>query len=82
MEVSRLWQTIRTRADLPEGLTTHSLRHSIATSGALVGLSATEIQMLLRHRQLSTTSRYIKAAELAKARPAEKVIERLLGRGE
>src|SRR5262249_22439099 len=35
LEVSRLWHRIRKRAELPAGLTTHGLRHSIATRAAL-----------------------------------------------
>jgi integrase len=79
LEVSRLWHRIRERAQLPAELTTHSLRHSIATRAALIGMSAPEIQTLLRHRQASTTQRYIKAAEMARARPADRVAIDVLG---
>jgi hypothetical protein len=40
---------------------------------------APEIQTLLRHRQVSTTQRYIKAAEMARTRPADRVALDVLG---
>jgi integrase len=79
LEVTRLWRRISERAQLPAGLTTHGLRHSIATRAALIGMSAPEIQILLRHRQPSTTTRYIKAAEMALSRPADRVALDVLG---
>ena len=73
LETSRLWTRIRDRAGLRGDLTGHGLRHSAGTIAALNGATMPEIQALLRHRQSSTTTRYIKFAEMARMRPADKL---------
>lgn len=73
METTRLWSRIRTRAELRADLTLHCLRHSVGTFAALQGLGLVEIKAILRHRQTSTTERYIKAAQMAQVRHIDSV---------
>jgi integrase len=68
VEVNRDWVRVRAAAGLPEDLTLHGLRHSIGTVSVLAGLSAPEVQKLLRHRNISTTAKYIHLAEAVQNR--------------
>ena len=79
LETTRLWNGIRDRAGLRGDLTGHGLRHSAGTIAALNGASMPEIQALLRHRQSGTTARYIKFAEMARMRPADRLAKNILG---
>jgi integrase len=63
MSVNRDWNRIRDAAKLPADLTLHGLRHSVGTAAVTAGLSLPEVQRLLRHRNVSVTSRYIHLAE-------------------
>ncbi|MFV8816664.1 tyrosine-type recombinase/integrase [Haliea sp. E17] len=69
---SKLWKEIRKESGLPEGLSNHSLRHSLGTMMAMQGAQAAEIMATLGHSQLSTAQRYIHASRDAKAALAEK----------
>lgn len=69
---SRLWEKIRKEADLPDGITNHSLRHSLGSLMAMQGAQAAEIMATLGHSQLSTAQRYIHFAQDARAALAEK----------
>jgi integrase len=57
------WNRIRDAAGLPVDLTLHGLRHSVGTAAVIASLSLPEVQRLLRHRNVSVTSRYILLAE-------------------
>lgn len=57
------WVAVRREAQLPADLMLHGLRHSIGTHAAAAGMSALEVQRLLRHRNVSTSTRYIHLAE-------------------
>jgi integrase len=70
--LAKPWRTIRIEADLPKGIGLHGLRHSLATSLAFDGAQAAEIMTSLGHRQMSTTTRYIHAADKARAKLAER----------
>jgi integrase len=65
LSVNRDWIAVREAAGLPADLTLHGLRHSVGTVGATSGMSMPELQALLRHKQPSTTSRYIHMAQMA-----------------
>jgi integrase len=65
---------------LPADLTLHGLRRSIGTAAVLAGLSAPEVQALLRHRNVSTSSRYIHLADRHRARLQDRVVATLLPR--
>ena len=69
---SKMWAEIRKEAKLPDGITNHSLRHSLGTIMAVQGAEAAQIMAALGHSQLSTTQRYIHIARDARAELAEK----------
>ncbi len=71
------WRRIRKVAGLPADLTLHGLRHSVGTAAIVAGLSLPETQKLLRHRNPSTTSRYIHLAEQHQARLQERAMAHL-----
>jgi integrase len=48
------WVLVRTEAELPDDLTLHGLRHSVASHMAMNGAQVAEIMTTLGHRQLST----------------------------
>ena len=78
VEVNREWVRVRAAAGLPQDLTLHGLRHSIGTVSVLAGLSAPEVQKLLRHRNLSTTARYVHLAEAVESRLQDRATAHLL----
>ena len=78
IEINRDWLRVRAAAGLPEALTLHGLRHSIGTNGVLSGLSAPEVQKLLRHRNISTTARYVHLAEATQNRLQDRATAHLL----
>ena len=61
--INRNWNRVRDAAELPADLTLHGLRHSVGTAAVITGRSLPEVQRLLRHRNVSVTSRYIHLAE-------------------
>jgi integrase len=67
LSVNRDWRLVRTRAKLPGDMVLHGLRHSAGTVAIMAGLSLPEVQKLLRHRNVTTTQRYIHLAEAARA---------------
>jgi integrase len=71
--VGGAWRRIRAAAGLPEALTLHGLRHSLGTAAALQGLSASEVQAVLRHRTIGTSQRYVHVAEMHRARLQDRV---------
>jgi integrase len=66
--VNREWVRVREAAGLPKDLTLHGSRHSIGTVSVLAGLSAPEVQKLLRHRNITTTAKYVHLAEAVQSR--------------
>jgi integrase len=78
IDVTVDWRRIRAAAGLPPELTLHGLRHSIGTAAVLAGLSAPEVQSLLRHRNVSTSTKYIHLADQHRARLQDRVVATLL----
>ncbi len=72
LSLSKLWRVVRKEAGLPTDIGLHGLRHSTASHLAMGGASAPEIMAVLGHRQLSTVTRYIKFAEEARNKLAER----------
>ena len=72
------WRRVRAAADLPPDLALHSLRHSLGTNAVLAGLSAPEVQAMLRHRNISTSAKYIHLADQHRARLQDRVVATLV----
>lgn len=56
------WGRIKKRAGLPPELRFHDLRHTAGSLGHAAGLTQKQIQIMLGHKQASTTERYIHGA--------------------
>ena len=63
LSIHRDWIRVPDHAGLPADLVLHGLRHSVGTAGATAGMSAPELQKLLRHRNITTVAKYIHMAE-------------------
>ena len=70
--MSKPWYAIRAEAELPEGIGLHGLRHSLASHMAMRGAEASEIMVVLGHRNLATSQGYIHWAQDARQQIAEK----------
>lgn len=53
------WSAIKEQAGLPEEMRIHDLRHTAGSLAHSAGMSQKQIAMMLGHRQLSTTERYL-----------------------
>ena len=58
IDLSKPWRTVRTHAELPDGIGLHGLRHSLASHMAMERATAPEIQQILGHRDIATSTRY------------------------
>ena len=79
VSLSKPWRQVRDEAGLPDAITLHSLRHSLASAMAMSGAQAAEIMTTLGHRQLSTAQRYIHWAQDAHASLAERAAAHISG---
>lgn len=55
----KAWERIKEAAKLPEDLRMHDLRHTAGSLAHAHGLSQKQVAILLGHKQLSTTERYL-----------------------
>ncbi len=55
----RFFHRARQRAGLPHIGGIHTLRHSFATHHLMAGMELTRLKLVLGHRHLSTTMRYL-----------------------
>jgi hypothetical protein len=65
LELSRAWRAVRDTAGLSHKIVMHTARHSIATAGAIAGMTNTQLAAVLGHSQTHTTERY---AAIARSR--------------
>jgi integrase len=78
LSVNRAWRRVARKAGVSDDVVLHSLRHSIGTAGAASGMSAIEVMKLLRHRQVSTATRYVHLHEQHARRLSERALGHLL----
>ena len=74
--VEQLYRRAGIRAQVPSGALVHALRHTFATQALESGADVVEVQQLLGHASLATTSRYLEATgdrlrEAVQAHPAQ-----------
>lgn len=55
----RAWSRIKEHAELPPELRIHDLRHTAGSLGHMAGMSQKQVQIMLGHKQMSTTERYL-----------------------
>ena len=72
VDLSKPWRAVRSEAELPQHIGLHGLRHSLATHMAMEGAAASEIQQVLGHRDITTSSRYVHWAKDQRQALAEK----------
>ena len=58
LELTRAWCAVREAAGLSARIVMHTARHSIATAGAIAGMTNTQLAAVLGHSQTHTTERY------------------------
>lgn len=68
----RAWKRVMDRAEL-EGVTAHTLRHSLASVAADLGFTETVVAALLGHSAATTTSRYVHHLDSVLIAAADKV---------
>jgi integrase len=76
---SKLWARIAKLADLPDDVTPHVLRHSLASLAGDLGFSESTIAALIGHKGRTVTSRYVHAADAVLLAAADAVANKTLG---
>ena len=73
----KAWARIAAKADLPDDVTPHTLRHSFASIAADLGFSELTIAALLGHKKATVTSRYAHHADAVLLQAADTVADRI-----
>jgi integrase len=71
--LQRGWERIAERANLDEGVSLHTLRHSFATTANTLGCSEPTIAAMLGHSRGTVTSRYVHVVDEALLAAADRV---------
>lgn len=80
LELSRAWRAVRKASGLSNKIVMHTARHSIATAGAIAGMSNTQLAAVLGHSQTHTTERYSAIARSRKQRLGSFAFDAAMGR--
>lgn len=72
ISLSKPWRLIRQEAGLNTNIGLHGLRHALASQMAIAGAEAAQIMVVMGHRNITTSQRYIHIAQDARADLAEK----------
>jgi len=72
----KLWARIAKKAELPDDVTPHVLRHSLASLAGDMGYSEPTIAALIGHKGHTVTSRYMHAADAVLLAAADAVADR------
>ena len=79
LELTRAWRRVREAARLPPEIVMHTARHSIATAGAIAGMTNTQLAAVLGHSQTHTTERYSAIARSRQQRLGSIAFEAAMG---
>lgn len=71
LAIGKPWGVLRRAAGLPDDVSLHGLRHSVASHMAMSGANLPALQAVMGHRQMGTSQRYIHFAEQRRAALAE-----------
>ena len=72
INLTKIWNKVRSEAELPETIGLHGLRHSLASHMAMEGAQASEIMAALGHRNITTSAKYVHWASQKRQPLAEK----------
>jgi integrase/recombinase XerD len=78
--IQKMFQRSRRKAGINKQVGIHSLRHAFATHSLEAGMSLAQLQLLLGHKQISTTLRYVHWLPRYQEQPGA-VHDLLAGRG-
>ncbi len=73
----KIWVRIAAKAELPDDVTPHVLRHSFASVAADLGYSELTIAAMIGHRKASVTSKYAHHADAVLLQAADAVAKRV-----
>lgn len=69
------WRVLKKRAQLPDDVVFHSLRHTWATMAVRSGIDLARVQRHLRHEHIQTTMRYVHLGDYGATETADAVAQ-------